>query len=177
MVIDELEHLDDGALLHELDHPTPLVDWLGPDYLDEVACALRRRDPTAAAEALAKGLANADVSRSTAILLALSLFGHDDARQAPVFAAALSDQRPEVAAAAIDALNAVGDTTQSVTIGTRARDPDPLVRAAVLRYVAGQRHPEAVRLLREGLRDRDLHVRANAVESLGELVGRAPSRG
>ncbi len=50
-------------------------------------------------------------------------------------------------------------------------DPDPKVRAAALRFLAAQHHPDAVRVLRDALSDSDPYVRANAVESLVELTG------
>ncbi len=170
--LEELEDLDFEALLAEFDHPAlPIYAELGNAYFDEVAVALRERDPEQATRALLERLNSADSARAAAILLALSLHQERDQSHAPAFRAALAHQSPEVVAAAVDALSAVGDSSPSAQIVPLVGDPDPKVRAAALRFMAAEHHPDAVRALRAALRDSDVYVRANAVESLVELTG------
>lgn len=162
------------SLLSEFDHPAlPISAELGDPYLylGEVAGGLRERNPERAARVLLERLDGADTARAAAILGGLSMRQEQDRSHAPTFRAALADRRPEIVAAAVEALSTVGDTSCSAQIAQLAADPDPTVRAAALRFMAAERHPDAVRVLRGALGDCDLYVRANAVESLVELVG------
>jgi HEAT repeat protein len=168
----ELEDRTFDQLVTDFDGEIPAVHRdLGDAYFQEVAWELRRRDPERAAQALLARLPRADPARVSGALLALSSDGERDREYIPTLRAQLDHRSPAVQAAAIDGLRVLGDVHSAPRIEPLADNPNPAVRAATLRFLAGADHPDALRRLRAALADEDPYVRANAIDELVPIAG------
>lgn len=170
--IEELEHLNFDELLAEFDHPTVTdLAELGFVYFEEVAAKLRERNPDRAVRELLERYGGADEERAAGILFGISVDPERDQVHIPRLRAALERPEPDVVAEAIDRLRNLNDANSAPQVEVLGGSPAVRIRSAVLRYLAGTNHPDAVARLRAGLDDLDGNVRANAVEELVDLVG------
>lgn len=169
--IQELEDLDFDDLLAEFDWPTlPDSGELGFVLFQELAAKLRDRDPGRATGELLRRYGCADSDRAVGIVFGLTMDA-EDAAHLPLVRAAVERPEPDVVAEAIDGRRHLGDTDSSSRIEALLDSPHVRVRSAVLRYLAGTKHPDAVAILRASLDDPEGNVRANAVDELVELAG------
>lgn len=168
----ELEERPFDQLVTDFDGEIPAVHRdLGAVYFQELAWELRRRDPERGAQALLGRLSGADPARASAALLALSSDGERDRKYIPTIRGQLDHRSPMVQAAAIDGLRVLGDADSGPRVEPLADSPDPAVRAAVLRFLAGTGHPGALGRLLAALADEDAYVRANAIDELVPIAG------
>ena len=147
--LQELEERTFDQLVTDFDGEIPGVRQdLGDVFFQEVAWELRRRDPERAAPVLLARLPRADPARVSAALLALSADGERDRQYIPTLRTELDHPSPSVQSAAIDGLRVLRDVDSAPIIEPLADSPDPAVRAAALRFLAGTEHPDALRRLR-----------------------------
>lgn len=120
-----------------------------------------------------------DEERLGAIIFALS-YPANDAKNVPIddstntefrdrLLTLLHDNRPSICAGAIDALTRLDEMSSIDAVLELYQSPSPLVRGAVLRYVA-RLHPKlAKQYLLESLQDPNYIVRENAIDELDDL--------
>jgi len=141
-----------------------------PDlWYDEVAIAIRKRDPEEGARFLRGEVAGADPERLTAILLAITWFKERDRGNADLLIECLRHPDEAVAARAIDGLSWLGGCGLTERILALGADPRELVRGAVLRFARRVVPDQAPSLLLGALQDPHYIVRWNAVDELEEL--------
>ncbi len=138
-------------------------------WYDEVAIAIRKRDPDEGARFLRGEVAGADPDRLTAILLAITWFHERDRGNADLLIECLEHPDEHVVARAIDGLSWLGDCGLTDRILALIADPRAGVRGAVLRFAARVMPDRAPALLLDALQDSDYHVRSNAVSELEDL--------
>jgi len=138
-------------------------------WYDEVAIAIRERDPDAGARFLRGEVAGADPDRLTAILLAISWFHEPDRGNADLLIECLAHPDEHVVARAIDGLGWLGGCGLTDRVLALIADPRAGVRGAVLRFAARAVPDRAPSLLLDALQDPHYHVRGNAVDQLEDL--------
>lgn len=138
-------------------------------WYDEVAIAIRERDPEKGARFLRGEVAGADLGRLTAILLAITWFKEGDRDQADLPIECLEHPDEDVVARAIDGLAGLGGCGLTERILALGADARPWVRGAVLRFAAQVVPDRAPALLLDALTDSHYVVRENAVDELEDL--------
>ncbi len=138
-------------------------------WYDEVAIAIRERDPEEGARFLRGEVASADPERLTAILLAITWFHERDRGNADLLIEGLEDPNEHVVARSIDGLSWLGDCAGTEQVLALGADPRPWVRGAVLRFASRVVPDRAPALLLDALRDPHYIVRENAIDELDEL--------
>ncbi len=162
----ELDSLSLSELEGRLCAPSPE----DPDlWYDEVAIAIRKRDPDEGARFLRGEVAGADPERLTAILLAITWLGERDRGNADLLIECLEHPDEAVVARAIDGLAGLGGCGLTERILVLGADSRELVRGAVLRFARRIVPDRAPALLLDALTDPHYIVRWNAVDELGEL--------
>jgi bilin biosynthesis protein len=94
-----------------------------------------------------------------------------DAADDPRFLAALKSPRAEVRVVALEAWSRSKHGKLPQEAVDLRTDGDPRVRAAALAAIVGQKHPQALDFLRQGLLDLHFTVRKAAIDGLGALGG------
>jgi len=139
-------------------------------WYDEVAIAIRKRDPEEGARFLRGEVAGADPERLTTILLAITWFHERDRGNADLLIACLEHPDEHVVARAIDGLSWLGGCGLTDRILALIADPRPWVRGAVLRFARRVVPDRAPALLLGALTDPHYVVRENAIDELEDLV-------
>ncbi len=138
-------------------------------WYEEVAIAIRKRDPNEGARFLRGQVAGADPERLTAILLAITWFDERDRVHADLLIECLEHPDEHVVAEAIGGLAGLGGCGLTERILALGADPRALVRGAVLRFARRIVADRAPTLLLDALQDSHYIVRSNAVAELEEL--------
>jgi hypothetical protein len=153
--------------------------WKGPPidganyarlFYSEVALSFRRFGDRGLNQLIAQ------TSRESGVKLASLVDGlswptTDDVRVQRLLVALLDNLDPSVVAAAIDALRVARTESPHVAIKRKlASQRDPIVVAAVLRYIAAISPDDALPALIESLSHRSPIVRETAADALGELA-------
>ncbi len=138
-------------------------------WYEEVAVAIRKRDPDEGARFLRGQVAGADPERLTAILLAITWFDERDRGNADLLIEGLEHPDEHVVARAIDGLSWLGGCALTEQVLALGADPRALVRGAVLRFARRVVPDQAPSLLLGALQDPHYIVRWNAVDELEEL--------
>jgi HEAT repeat protein len=138
-------------------------------WYDEVAIAIRKRDPDAGARFLRGEVAGADTPRLTAVLLAITWFDERDRGQADLLIECLEHPDEAVVAGAINGLAGLGGCGLTERILALVVDSREMVRGAVVRFASRVVPDRAPALLLDALQDPHYLVRWNAVDELGEL--------
>jgi len=138
-------------------------------WYDEVAIAIRKRDPDAGARFLRGEVAGADTARLTAILLAITWFDERDRGHADLLIECLEHPDEAVVAGAINGLAGLGGCELTERLLALVVDSREMVRGAVLRFASRVVPDRAPALLLDALTDRHYIVRENAVDELEEL--------
>jgi len=138
-------------------------------WYDEVAIAIRKRDPQDGVRFLRGEVAAADPDRLAAILLAITWFGERDRGNADLLIEGLKHPDEAVVARAIDGIAGLGGCGLTERILALSADPRELVRGAVLRFARHVVPDRAPTLLLDALQDPHYIVRWNAVDELEEL--------
>ena len=138
-------------------------------WYDEVAIAIRERDPDAGARFLRGEVTGADPERLTAILLAITWFDERDHGNADLLIECLEHLDEAVVATAVDGLAGLGGCGLTDRILALGSDPRPGVRGAVLRFASRVVPDRAPALLLDALTDPHYIVRSNGVSELEDL--------
>lgn len=136
-------------------------------YLEELAIELCTRAPDGIAF-LKSQLGQLDADRVTAAILGLTFPPLDDPAVPQALRDLLSDDRPEVVAAAIRGLYDLGESDSLPRIAAMLPAPSPHVRCAALEYVRRMDPDRAKDVLLSALADDDYLVRMCAVDELDE---------
>lgn len=138
-------------------------------WYEELAVAIRERDPDEGARFLRGEADRGDPDRLSAILLAIAWFDERDRVYADLAIECLDHPDEQVAARAIDGLAGLGGCGLTERILALGADPRVLVRGAVLRFAPQVVPDRAPALLLHALHDPHYIVRENAVDELDEL--------
>ncbi|TLF96654.1 hypothetical protein FEK35_28310 [Nocardia cyriacigeorgica] len=150
-----------------------LVDWFAvedeyDDYYEAVAEELYRQGQ-AGIEVLGQELVGRRVPQLRAALTVLALHQGEDPAFVDAVRTLVGGSEPVVVADAIRILGSLGATDMSQAVRRMSDHQAPIVRAAVLDYLA-RAEPESARpALIQGLGDSDYIVRETAVDALDDL--------